>query len=46
METIINALLELFSAHNFGVCTNASSYATEKRQTQAHAYNVLYFMMN
>ena len=24
METIINALLEFFSAHNFGACTNAS----------------------
>ena len=26
METIINALLENFSAHNFGACTNASCY--------------------
>ena len=24
METIINALLEIFSAHNFGACTNVS----------------------
>ena len=24
MKTIINALLEIFSAHNFGACTNVS----------------------
>ena len=45
METIINALLEIFSTHNFVACTNVSFFFTSLRSIEAcvtrHCHKVL-----
>ena len=48
METIINALMEIFSAHNFGACINVACFLTylyffiQQYKKIAYLHNILF----